>query len=179
MDKKVPDIWQEFHKALLTFIRSKVRSDEDAEDILQNVFIKIHKNITTVKDSDKLQSWVYQIARNTINDCYRTCYRISQVEYDDKVNILNESDEKNLNSEVSQNIEALQSELTTEHKEIIELYENSGLKHREIAIKLNITESTSKSRLKRARIKLKEVVDSCCMFEIDTYGNVIDYIRRC
>ncbi len=174
-----PEIWQEFHKKLLLFIRSKVKSNEDAEDILQNVFIKIHKSISSVKENEKLPSWVYQVTRNTINDCYRSCYRMDTVEYDDSISILNETDEKNLNGEVSKNIEALRDELTPEHQEIMKLYETEGLKHREIAEKLGISESTSKSRLKRARSKFKDVVDTCCIFEIDTYGNVIDYVRRC
>ncbi len=178
MPIEIPDIWKEFHEKLFNFIRSKVRSNEDAEDILQNVFIKIHNNIDTLKSRDKLTSWVYQVARNTINDCYRTCYKVDQSELDENMDIISELDEKNLNHEVSRSINTLRDELSSEHKEVLTLYEEGGLKHREIALTLGISENTSKSRLKRAKVKLKEVVDNCCIFEIDAYGNVVDYIRR-
>ena len=70
-NQSLEKIWKEFSKSLLRFIISKVSSREDAEDILQEVFIKIYKNINTLKENQKLKSWVYSITRNTVIDFYK------------------------------------------------------------------------------------------------------------
>ena len=64
-------IWKSFHEQLFGFIKARVHSTETAEDILQEIFIKIHKNVKNIKNEQKIASWVYQITRNTIIDYYR------------------------------------------------------------------------------------------------------------
>ena len=68
---EVAGIYTQFHQSLLSFIRSKIRSKEDAEDILQNVFIRISNNVNKLSGEEKLQSWVFTITRNAIIDYYR------------------------------------------------------------------------------------------------------------
>ena len=65
------DIWEEFHLELLGFIKTRINDSDTAEDILQEVFVKIHNNTDTLKQNFSLASWVYQITRNTIIDFYR------------------------------------------------------------------------------------------------------------
>ncbi len=65
-------IWHEYQQKLLAFIRTKVNENDIAEDILQEVFIKIHSQISSLEEETKLRSWIYQITRNTIIDHYRT-----------------------------------------------------------------------------------------------------------
>lgn len=64
-------VWEAFSTPLRHFIRSHVPDDESAEDILQDVFLKIHLPIDGLRQREKLQSWVYQMARNAIADFYR------------------------------------------------------------------------------------------------------------
>src|SRR5216683_1532991 len=64
-------IWEEFHPRLKQFILKRIPDQQNAEDILQEVFLKIHTRIDTLRDEEKLQSWIYQIARNAIADYYR------------------------------------------------------------------------------------------------------------
>ncbi len=61
-----------YHTSLLSFIRRRVDVADLAEDILQDVFIKAHSRLDTLAHADRVQSWIYQIARNTIIDYYRT-----------------------------------------------------------------------------------------------------------
>ena len=69
-------IWEDFHAQLKHFILKRVPHEQAAEDILQDVFVKIHLHIRTLKDQQKLQGWLYQIARNAITDYYRVEQRI-------------------------------------------------------------------------------------------------------
>lgn len=71
MNTSIESIWRVFSTPLKNFIKRRVENDQDAEDILQNVFYKIHKSISNLKESDKIHAWVYRIARNAIFDFYR------------------------------------------------------------------------------------------------------------
>ena len=65
------EIWIKFENKLRAFTLSKVHDKSVADDILQELFIKIHANIDKVKDETKIQSWIYQICRNLITDHFR------------------------------------------------------------------------------------------------------------
>ncbi len=65
-------VWESFHAPLQQFIRRRVSDDAAAEDLLQEVFVRIHTHMETLEDSDRLESWIYQIARNAVIDHYRT-----------------------------------------------------------------------------------------------------------
>ncbi|MGK0467707.1 sigma-70 family RNA polymerase sigma factor [Clostridium sp.] len=71
MDIKLLALWEEFSIPLRKFISKRISNQQNAEDILQEVFLKINSNIEALKDKQKLQSWIYSIARNTIIDFYR------------------------------------------------------------------------------------------------------------
>src|SRR5512142_2722581 len=60
------------HTCLCWFIFSRVGSEEDAEDLLQDVFLRVYRQLGTVRDPQRLESWIYQIARNRIIDHYRS-----------------------------------------------------------------------------------------------------------
>ena len=71
MEEFLNQLWLDFHKALLNFIKKNISNPEDAEDILQNVYLKIHTNIHGLKEKEKVSSWLYQVTRNTIIDHFR------------------------------------------------------------------------------------------------------------
>lgn len=69
--KATENIWHEYHMKLAAFIRSRV-ADDVVDDLLQDVFIKTHTRIDSLKENTKLESWLYQITRNTVIDYYRS-----------------------------------------------------------------------------------------------------------
>lgn len=64
-------IWENFSKHLKNFIRQRAKSEADTDDILQEVFLKVHKNLHQLMRTDKLESWLFQITRNVISDFYK------------------------------------------------------------------------------------------------------------
>src|SRR5690349_5468972 len=68
---ELAEVYTKFRKSLFTYIHSKINNREDAEDILQNVFVKMTSNIEKLSDKEKVQNWLYRITRNTIIDYYR------------------------------------------------------------------------------------------------------------
>ena len=67
----VDPLWHEFAKPLRQFLRSRVSREADADDLLQEVFVRIHKRLPDLREPAKLQGWVYRIARNVVIDHYR------------------------------------------------------------------------------------------------------------
>ena len=65
-------VWYEFNAQLKLFILKRIPDEHSAEDILQDVFLKIHAHIDGLKNEEKLEGWIYQIARNAIHDYYRS-----------------------------------------------------------------------------------------------------------
>src|SRR5258706_16475873 len=65
-------LWETFNVPLQQFIRRRVRDQHSAEDILQDVFLKIHLQIDTLHSPERIASWIYQITRNAIADYYRS-----------------------------------------------------------------------------------------------------------
>ena len=68
--------------------------------------------------------------------------------------------------------------LPDKYKEALEMSEIEGVSQKEMAKKLNISYSASKSRVQRGREKLKEILIECCEIKTDKYGNVIEYHKR-
>jgi len=79
MTSSVEQIWKDYHQRLHSFIQSRVYDKSAADDILQEVFIRIHSRLSTLRDSNRIQSWIYQITRNAIIDHYRTQQRTVQL----------------------------------------------------------------------------------------------------
>lgn len=178
MEENIKSIWNDFRIELLHFIKTKVKDEYDAEDILQEVFIKVYKSIDQLEDSTKLKIWLYRTTNNTIIDFYRARKQntLELDEVEDVPTIGNSTE--NMNKEIAGCIKFMLHELPDKYKEPLSLYEFKGMKHREISAKLNISLSGSKTRIQRARKKLKEMLMECCEFEFDTYGNILEYEKR-
>lgn len=178
MEIQTEELWNEFSDKLLFFIRGKVKSKEDADDILQNVFIKIHQNLIGLKDEKNLKSWIYTIARNSIIDYYRSVKTSEEYneEYDKMIEFQDE--DNSFNKEITCCIDDFINLLPEKYQETIRLYEFDEMKHKEIAKKLDLSVSASKSRVQRGRIQLKKVLEECCMFQLDKYGNILEYKQK-
>src|SRR5687768_3667648 len=65
------DVWEAFRERLMRFVLARVSDANDAEDILQEVFVRIHTRLHTLQAQEKLEAWVYQITRNALAEHYR------------------------------------------------------------------------------------------------------------
>lgn len=177
MEENIRSIWNDFRSELLYFIKTKVKDEYAAEDILQEVFIKVYKSIDQLEDPTKLKPWLYKTTNNTIIDFYRRKQNTLELDEVEDVPSIEDNTE-NMNEEIAGCIKSMLYKLPDKYKEPLKLYEFKGMKHKEISEKLNISLSGSKTRIQRARNKLKEILMECCEFEFDTYGNIIEYKKR-
>jgi RNA polymerase sigma-70 factor (ECF subfamily) len=171
------NLWHALGDDLRAFLLSRVPEPAEADDILQDVFVRIVEKIGTLRDAARLESWVYQIARNAIADFYRR--RTPQLADAVEAAVDAAADEDaaepgNLNRVVaawmSSSIEALPEAL----RDAVRMYELEGVPQAEIARRLGLTLSGAKSRVQRGRQRLEELLRKCCQFELDRRGNVID-----
>jgi len=174
MQNRLELIWSDFHKELEVFIFSRVKEHDSTNDILQEIFIKIHNNIGTLKDESKLSSWIYQITRNAINDYFRKLK--PQIEISDYDAI--EEHQISYNGELELCLKPFINQLGDKYKEAIILTEFNGLTQKQLAQKLNISYSGAKSRVQRGKENLKKLFTDCCSIESDKYGNVVDFQQK-
>jgi RNA polymerase sigma-70 factor (ECF subfamily) len=171
-------IWEDFSVPLKKFIAKRIRNQYDAEDILQEIFCKIHDHIDELKDQSKLYCWVYQIARNVIIDYYRV--KKDTVKLTDLPDL--ELDMSVMDNEIYRELgsclEVMLQHLPEKYREAILLAEFQQLPQKEIANRLGLSLSGAKSRVLRARNKLRKLLLGCCHIEFDRRGHIAGYKHK-
>jgi len=176
MNDKFDKIWHQFHGYLSRFVENRIFDKELKEDCIQEIFIKINNGLSSLRDDSKLESWIFQIARNTIADFNRQKAKQASVPLRDQDKELETEDCKN--TEVAEWLIPFIKQLPLKYSEPLMLYEIEGLSQREISEKEKISLSGLKSRIQRGRLKLKAALNACCKFEIDKRGNILDYDQK-
>ena len=166
-------IWMNFENKLRSFILSKVQVKDDTEEILQELFVKIHSKINSLRDETKLQSWIYQIARNLIIDYFRKNKKEINNEHNEVV-FEEFTDDNPEMSEAIDDMIKMMSDLPPEYCEALCLTELEGLSQKEYAEKIGISYSGAKSRVQRSRKMLRDMLMNCCHYEFDKYGTVLE-----
>ena len=172
------NLWETFHTGLKHFILKRIPDEQSADDVLQETFLKIHTRIATLRNEDRLQSWMYQIARNAIADYYRT--QKATVELPETLPVPEEPVfEDEVIKDLIPSVKSMVDSLPAPYREALILTEYEGLTQRELAQRLGLSFSGAKSRVQRAREKLKTMLLDCCHFEFDRLGKIIDYAPNC
>jgi RNA polymerase sigma-70 factor (ECF subfamily) len=172
----VEHIWRTYHKQLHTFIQKRISDSSVADDILQEVFIKIHTRIDSLQENKKVKAWLFQITRNTIIDYYRKVNLFTEA-YDEFADLEDENHPVAL-QDIQSCIVPMIKSLPKDYRDALFMTELSGLSQKELAEKLQISYSAAKSRVQRGRSLLKDALSNCCSFEHDSKGRLIDYEKK-
>ena len=169
---EVTAIYKQFHLQLLAYLKSKIRSKEDAEDILQNVFIRVSSNVDKLEEKIKLKSWLFTITRNAVIDYYRVNASKKTVagKIDEDIFVSDDPDPFN---GLDQCMNSMIGLLPDEYRDIIIDSEIKELKQKDLAIKYGMPYPSMRSRIQRGRERLKQLFYNCCHIETDQLGNVI------
>lgn len=156
------------YPGLRRFVLSKVRNHQDAEDILQDVFIKVKLKSSQLHDESKVTQWFYQITRNSIMDYYRNKKKSIErdlVDTPENYNAFNDC--------VVDCLQELMKTLPSPYREALELADSQDVSQKELAKQLQISYSGLKSRVQRARKMLKDRMMELYKIQTDGYGNVL------
>jgi RNA polymerase sigma-70 factor (ECF subfamily) len=154
-------VWQEYHSKLRAFIKSRISDDTASDDILQNVFLKMHSGLATLKDETKLQGWLYQIARNAIIDYYRS--QKPTVDIPEWFPHPETDPSEKITQELSECLQPMIQLLPENYREAVILSELKGLTQKEVAKVQGTSLSGAKSRVQRGRVLLKKMLAECCL----------------
>jgi RNA polymerase sigma-70 factor (ECF subfamily) len=166
-------LWRDYHDKLLGFIRSRVKSTDVAEDILQDVFIKIQKSLPTLQNTERMESWIYQIVRNAVIDHYRA--RMAFEEVPQSLAAPEQDEEVQARYEISTCLMPMLETLPPPYRDALRLSEIDGLKQKQVAEALGLSLSGAKSRVQRGRAMVKDLLIGCCRFERDHRGAIVGY----
>ena len=174
-------IYKEYYAKLFRYLARFV-GESEAEDLTQEVFVKIHKALDNFRGDSKLSSWIYRIATNTaydrlsspsfqrldIEDLSESSGEEKNIHADD-INIwtgakMTSIDQHIVHNEMNDCIREFIENLHANYKSVLILSEFEGLKNKEIAEILNVSLDTVKIRIHRARTRLKKELEKGCDF---------------
>jgi len=165
------DIYYEYHSKVRKFSISFVKDEWIADDITQDTFEKVQARLDQLKDPAKLSAWIFRIAYNLCQDHFRHTQKeikngrilAGQVQIQDVL----PPDKKFEVHQMSQCVQDKARLLPESLRSVLTMYEVMGLRQKEIAEILEISPGNVKTRLHRARRKLKDILEKECRFEKD------------
>ena len=170
-DEQIRNTFQKEKKGLLAFIRKRVPSRSDAEDILQDVFFQFSKNFSVSEPIERVSAWLYQVARNRIIETYRKkkADTFGEITDSDEAETpfllrlfdpLNNPEDEMVRSLVWTAIEEALAELPEEQREAFVLHEIEGKDFKEISEMKNVSVNTLLSRKRYAVLHLRKKLKS-------------------
>ena len=151
------NLYDIFSKKMYMVCLRYTKSQQEAEDVLQDSFIKIFKNLKGYRGDSRLDYWIKRIVVNTaLNSKRKKLYMYPMVDIEEVKNDYDLS--KTLSSFHMEELLNMIRELPTGCRTVFNLFAIEGYSHKEIAKMLDVSEGTSKSQFSRARKLLKEKI---------------------
>jgi RNA polymerase sigma-70 factor, ECF subfamily len=169
-DCDIFEVWEQYKKALLSFIQKRVQSREDAKDILHDVLLKSYQFCAREKTVIHLRSWLYKVTINAIID-YHKHQQLSPLEpgmADDETGYSSIGD-------ASDYIKELLKLLPPAYGRPLYMSDIEGCDQTTIAQSFGLSLSNTKSRIQRARVKLKELFLECCEVSFNRDGEMTTF----
>ncbi|WP_276497888.1 sigma-70 family RNA polymerase sigma factor [Pontibacter litorisediminis] len=163
-------LWLEYQKALTAYIVSRVKDVDAANDIMQEVLMKVYNACCSDREIQKLDSWLFQIANHAIVDHWRR-----QKKFTDEMPEPSHEEDNIVWRELAEYVEPLINLLPEKYARPLYLSDIEGVKQADIAEQLNLGLSAAKSRIQRAREMLQKEIQTCCTIDTDASGNVIGF----
>jgi len=185
------EIYKEFYPKIVRYLSKLTDNKDDAEDLSQDVFIKVNSGLEKFEGRSKLSTWIYKIATNTANDYFRSVAFqkgtkqtlsgafLEENKADKNVwtgEKANTSDQMLEKKEMKDCIKRYVDDVNLNYKTVFILSEYEGLKNQEIAEILGLSLDTVKIRIYRARTQLKKKMEKGCDISHEENGIACDEI---
>lgn len=186
-DKKAP--WRPFVDGLRRFIGGRV-PEADADDVLQDTLLRLHEGVDSLRDADRAEAWVFSIARRTIADFYRSQEHGPEEESVGRVpaeatdepllteNLSGYDGDHDVHEEVLSWLRPMAEELPEKYRRPLVKADFEGDTHQAVADEIGLSRSGATSRIRRARVKLRERLQQCCDVEFGPEGRAVAFRRR-
>lgn len=153
--KAQAELFGRYSPKMLSVCRRYTNSKEEAEEVLSNGFVKVFRKLDQYQKAGSFEGWIRKIMVNEALN-YLKVKRNFMLVAEDKEPEAIEAPPTDLEAE---DLMHLISQLPEGYRLVFNMYAIEGFKHKEIATHLNITESTSKSQLRKARLLLQKMLN--------------------
>jgi RNA polymerase sigma-70 factor (ECF subfamily) len=177
-------IWAEVGGAMERFVRRRVGDPHQADDVVAEVMLRIHQNLGSLDDRERLTAWVFRIARNAITDHYRrTARRREVVAAEPEPGVASGADawlddQAATLAELASCIRPLVDALPDDYRRALVLTDLEGRSQVDAARMEGISVSGMKSRVQRGRRQFATLVKQCCDVTTDSRGELVEFHLR-
>lgn len=174
-----PAPWQEVAARLRPFIARRV-SPAEIDDVMQDVFVRMHRGLPQLRDEERFTSWLFQIARSSIAEHMRARARhpIADGDIEREPAAPTEEDDRDSARQLAGCVSMFVAQLSSPYREAVTLIELEGKTTKEAAEMVGISVSGMKSRVQRGRAQLRALFDRCCEIALDARGKPTDFTPR-
>ena len=175
-----PELWRDASARLRPFVARQV-APADVDDVLHDVFVRMQRGLSALREDERFTSWLFQVARSSIAEHARTRARQPLARDADGPELpapAPEPDDRDAARSLSGCVALFVAALPSPYREAVTLVELEGLTAREAAERAGISVSGMKSRVQRGRAQLRALFEACCEIAVDARGKVTDYTRR-
>lgn len=166
--------WALLQKELVVFVNKRVESREVAEDIVQDIYLRLHRaEPGSIKNP---RAWLYRAARNATIDHYRTRHNDEPIDGKTDMALPDDTDGPNeATQELATCLRPLIAHLPEKYSEAVTLVDLDGITQSQAAKQVGISTSGMKSRVQRGRARLGDLLTNCCAVSTDNRGAIHDY----
>ena len=161
-------IWEKFSAPLRGYLVKKTNNDFAADDLLQEVFVRIHQKSATLQDSNNLRSWIYTIAHHVLMDYFRKNKTEGSASLPEDFEVAGEETKADMRNCIYPFIERLPEP----YRSTLRKTELEGVKHQLLAQEEGVSISAVKTRVQRGREMIRDMFVECCHFKIDAEGKL-------
>ena len=175
-------LWLDHHEQLRAYLTRRLGDAELAAELTQRTLLKVIDSCCSGTELRNVKSWLYQIARNVVADHYRELTKAGAGPQD--VSIPGEDravasrDGDDLWRQMARHLYPLLRLLPEAYATPLRLADLEGLPQQEVAERLGLGLSATKSRIQRARVMLREQIAACSHLELDERGRPVDFAIR-
>ncbi|MEK7438637.1 MAG: RNA polymerase sigma factor SigZ [Pseudomonadota bacterium] len=166
--------WHEHEAELRGWLRRRMGNSAEADDLLQDVFIKALRQGERFCEIANARAWLYEVARNALADRLRLARKAVELPED----LSADTAEVAAVDSLAACLPRVLSELSADDREAITLCDLEGLTQEEYARRKGLSLPGAKSRVQRARKRLREQLTQSCQVSLDAAGQVSDFVPR-
>jgi RNA polymerase sigma-70 factor, ECF subfamily len=174
-------LWAEFGPPLRAFLARRVPPGVEADDLVQEVFVRVIRHVGSLRSTERPEAWLFQIARNALRDSLRARMRrdgrTDPLDTDLPADVDAAAD-KAAEAELAPCLSAMIGRLPEPYRTAITLTSLQGLTQADAARRLGLSISGMKSRVQRGRDQLRTMLVRCCAIDVDVRGGVSDFHKR-
>lgn len=169
--------WKQHAPELRSWLRQRLSQSQDVDDMMQDLFMKALRQGSQFCDVTNARAWLFEVARNALADRFKIKRELVELP-DDLPRQAQEAEDMDAVDLLTACLPRVLSELSPNDREAIALCDLEGMSQAAYAKKSGLNLSAAKSRLQRARQKMRDRMTLACQVKFDGHGHVEDFVPR-